>query len=80
MEVKTDALLVAKQNIGEFEVMRELKKKYLNKLSRSRDKLYKRGISLQLLSYVGLKKTTYVMHRLHEGICGNRSGSQSLIK
>ena len=68
VEVKTDALLVAKQNIGEFEVMRELKKKYLNKLSRSRDELYKRGISLQLLSYVGLKKTGYVMHGLHEGI------------
>jgi ribonuclease HI len=80
VEVKTYAILVAKQINGEFEPMRELKKKYLNKLSRSRDELYKRSSCLQFLSYVGLKKTAYVMHGLHEGICGNRSGSQSLIK
>ncbi|GMY20001.1 hypothetical protein FCV25MIE_15240 [Fagus crenata] len=39
VEVKTDAILVAKQINGEFEAMRELKKKYLNKLPRSRDEL-----------------------------------------
>ncbi|GMY20005.1 endogenous retrovirus group K member 8 Pol protein-like [Fagus crenata] len=80
VEVKTNAILVAKRINGEFEAIRELKKKYLNKLSRSKDQLYKRGISLQFLSYMGLKKTAYVMHGLHEGICGNCSGSQSLIK
>ncbi|XP_063948153.1 uncharacterized protein LOC135152236 [Daucus carota subsp. sativus] len=41
-------------------------------------KLYKRGFNQPLLKCVDGEECTYVMREVHEGICGNHSGGNSL--
>ena len=41
-------------------------------------KLYKRGFSQPLLKSIDGEECTYVMREIHEGICGNHSGGNSL--
>ncbi|XP_075655082.1 uncharacterized protein LOC142625283 [Castanea sativa] len=43
-----------------------------------KDVLYKRGFSRPYLRCVGPEEASYVMREVHEGICGNHSGSRSL--
>ena len=44
-----------------------------------KDILYKRGFSRPYLRCLGNEKADYVMREVHEGICGNHSGSRSLV-
>ncbi|XP_065619152.1 uncharacterized protein LOC136063143 [Quercus suber] len=44
-----------------------------------RDVLYKRGFSRPYLRCLGPEEADYVMREVHEGICGNHSGSRSLV-
>ncbi|XP_030936484.1 uncharacterized protein LOC115961687 [Quercus lobata] len=44
-----------------------------------KDVLYKRGFSRPYLRCLGMKEADYVMKEVHEGICGNHSGSRSLV-
>ena len=44
-----------------------------------KDVLYKRGFSRPYLRCLGSEETDYVMREIHEGICGNHSGSRSLV-
>ena len=44
-----------------------------------KDVLYKRGFSCPYLRCLIPKEVDYVMREVHEGICGNHSGSQSLV-
>ena len=41
-------------------------------------RLYERGFSTPLLKYVDLKEGNYVLQKIHEGVCGNHTGGQSL--
>ena len=41
--------------------------------------LYKRGFSRPYLRCLGTEEADYVMKEVHEGICGNHSGSRSLV-
>ena len=41
--------------------------------------LYKRGFFQPYLRCLILKKANYVMREVHEGVCGNHSGSRSLV-
>ena len=44
-----------------------------------KDDLYKRGFSRPYLRCLGLEEADCVMKEVHEGICGNHSGSRSLV-
>ena len=44
-----------------------------------KDVLYKRGFSRPYLRCLGNEETDYVMREVHEEICGNHSGSRSLV-
>ena len=44
-----------------------------------KDILYKRGFSHPYLRCLGNEEADYVMREVHEGICGNHSGSRSLV-
>ena len=44
-----------------------------------KDVLYKRGFSRPYLRCLRTKEVDYVMREVHEGICGNYSGSRSLV-
>ena len=44
-----------------------------------RDVLYKRGFSHPYLRCLGMEEADYVIREIHEGICGNHSGSRSLV-
>nr|XP_023900522.1 uncharacterized protein LOC112012361 [Quercus suber] len=44
-----------------------------------RDVLYKRGFSRPYLRCLGPEEADYVMREVHEGICGNHSGSRLLV-
>ncbi|XP_030940220.1 uncharacterized protein LOC115965174 [Quercus lobata] len=44
-----------------------------------KDVLYKRGFSHPYLRCLGTEEADYVMREVHEGICGNHSGSRSLV-
>ena len=44
-----------------------------------KDVLYKRGFSRPYLRCLGNEEADYVMREVHEGICGNYSGSRSLV-
>ena len=44
-----------------------------------KDVLYKRGFSRLYLRCLGNEEVDYVMIEVHEGICGNHSGSRSLV-
>ena len=44
-----------------------------------KDVLYKRGFSRPYLRCLGNKEADYIMREVHEGVCGNHSGSRSLI-
>jgi len=44
-----------------------------------KDVLYKRGFSHLYLRCLSLEKADYVMREVHEGICGNHLGAQSLV-
>ena len=44
-----------------------------------RDVLYKRGFSRPYLRCLSHDEVDYVMKEVHEGICGNHSGAQSLV-
>ena len=43
------------------------------------DKLYKRGFLLPYLKCLNSKDAMYVLREVHEGICGNHLGPQSLV-
>ena len=42
------------------------------------DKLYKREFSTPILKCVDLEERNYILQKIHEEICGNHSGGQSL--
>ena len=42
------------------------------------NKLYRRGYSMPLLKCVAPSEARYIMREIHEGICGNHAGGQSL--
>ena len=42
------------------------------------DKLYRRGHSMPLLNCVVPSEAEYIIKEIHEGICGNHAGGQSL--
>ena len=44
-----------------------------------KDFLYKRGFSRPYLRCLGAEEADYVMREVNEGICGNHSGSRSLV-
>ena len=44
-----------------------------------KDVLYKKGFSRPYLRCLGNEEADYVMKEIHEGICGNHSGSRSLV-
>ena len=44
-----------------------------------KDVLYKRGFSCPYLRCLGHEEADYVMREVHEGVCGNHSGSRSLV-
>ena len=44
-----------------------------------KDVLFKRGFSRPYLRCLGTEEADYVMREVHEGICGNHSGSRSLV-
>ena len=44
-----------------------------------KDVLYKRGFSCPYLRCLGNEEADYVIREVHEGICGNHSGSRSLV-
>ena len=44
-----------------------------------KDVLYKRGFSRPYLRCLGNEEADYVMRKVQEGICGNHSGSRSLV-
>ena len=44
-----------------------------------KDVLYKRGFSCPYLRCLGNEEADYVMREVREGICGNHSGSRSLV-
>ena len=60
------------------EVARKLKV-LVARLVLIKDVLYKRDFSCPYLKCLGLKEANYVMKEIHEGICGNHSGSRSLV-
>ena len=41
--------------------------------------LYKRGFSRPYLRCLGNEEADYITREVHEGICGNHSGSRSLV-
>ena len=41
-------------------------------------KLYRRGFSTPLLKCVNLEEWNYILQKIHEGVCGNHAGGQSL--
>ena len=41
--------------------------------------LYKRGFSTPLLKYVNLEEGNYILQEIHERICDNHVGGQSLV-
>ena len=45
----------------------------------TKDVSYKRGFSRPYLRCLSHDETDYVMREVHEGICGNHSGAQSLV-
>ena len=42
------------------------------------DQLYKRGFSAPLMKCVNLEPGNHILQEIHEGICGNHAGGQSL--
>ena len=44
-----------------------------------KDVLYKKSFSRPYLRCLGNEEMDYVMREVHEGICGNHSGSRSLV-
>ena len=42
------------------------------------DQLFKRGFSTPLLKCVNLEQGNHILQEIHEGICGNHAGAQSL--
>jgi len=44
------------------------------------DVLYRRGYSLPYISCASSKEADYVLHEIHEGICGNRAREKSLLE
>ncbi|XP_075655257.1 uncharacterized protein LOC142625500 [Castanea sativa] len=43
------------------------------------DTLYKRGFSLPYLKCIDEEEAKYVLHEIHEGICGDHAGPRSLV-
>ncbi|XP_075633657.1 uncharacterized protein LOC142606146 [Castanea sativa] len=43
------------------------------------DTLYKRGLSLPYLKCIDEEEAKYVLHEIHEGICGDHAGPRSLV-
>ena len=44
------------------------------------DELYKRGFSQPYLKCLNFEDATYMLSEIHEGICRNQSGPQSLLR
>ena len=42
------------------------------------EQLYRRGFSTPLLKYVDLTEQSYILQEVHEGVCDNHAGGQSL--
>ena len=45
-----------------------------------RGTLYKRGFFMPILKCLGKQDTDYVLREVHEGICGNHIGAQTLAE
>ena len=45
----------------------------------TKDVLYRRGFTCLYIRCLGNEEADYVMREVHEGICGNHSGSRSLV-
>ena len=60
------------------EVARKLKVR-VTRFVLIKDVLYKKGFSRPYLRCLGNEEVDYVMREVHEGICGNHSGSRSLV-
>ena len=43
-----------------------------------RGTLYKRGFSVPILKCVGKEDANYILREVHEGICGNHIGAQTM--
>ena len=63
---------------NEKEAVRKLKV-WAARFALIKDVLYKRGFSHPYLRCLGNEEADYVMREVHEGICGNHSGSRSLV-
>ncbi|XP_022847487.1 uncharacterized protein LOC111370000 [Olea europaea var. sylvestris] len=44
------------------------------------DVLYKRSLSSPLLRCMGGDEATYILRKVHEGVCGNHSGGPTLVQ
>ena len=44
------------------------------------EKLYKKGFSQPYLKCLDSEDAKYVLREIHEEVCGNRSGSRSLVR
>ena len=47
--------------------------------SLNNDELYKRGFLLPYLKCLNPKEAMYILQEIHEGVCGNHLGPQSLV-
>ena len=63
---------------NEKEVARKLKVQ-VARFVLIKDVLYKRGFFCPYLRCLGNEEADYIMREVHEGVCGNHSGSRSLI-
>ena len=70
--LKNDALLDGKEATRKLKVQ-------ATRFVLIRDVLYKKGFSYPYLRCLSPEEADYVMREVHEGICGNHSGSWSLV-
>ena len=63
---------------NEKEAVRKLKVQ-ATRFALIKDILYKRGFSRPYLRCLCNEEADYIMRKVHEGICGNHSGSRLLV-
>ena len=64
--------------LGDKDAARKLKVQVAH-FTLVKDVLYKRGFSRPYLTCLAPEEADYVVKEVHEGICGNHSGSRSLM-
>ena len=70
--LKNDMLLDGKEATRKLKVQ-------VARFTLIKDVLYKKGFSRPYLKCLAPEEADYVMREVHEGICGNHSGSRSLV-